>query len=71
MNEPAEPLLLVERDGPVAVLTLNRAKQLNALSVQLRVDVVRAIREMSASNGVRAIVLTGSGRAFSAGVDLK
>ena len=71
MNEPAEPLLLVERDGPVAVLTLNRAKQLNALSVQLRVDVVRTIREISASNGVRAIVLTGSGRAFSAGVDLK
>jgi enoyl-CoA hydratase len=71
MSEPAEPLLLVERDGPVAVLTLNRAKQLNALSVQLRVDIVRTIREMSASNDVRAIVLTGNGRAFSAGVDLK
>ena len=71
MSEPAEPLLLVERDGPVAVLTLNRAKQLNALSVQLRVDIVRTIREISASNDVRAIVLTGNGRAFSAGVDLK
>jgi enoyl-CoA hydratase len=71
MSEPAEPLLLVERDGPVVVLTLNRVKQLNALSVQLRVDIVRTIREMSASNDVRAIVLTGNGRAFSAGVDLK
>jgi enoyl-CoA hydratase len=71
MSELAEPLLLVARDGPVAVLTLNRAKQLNALSVQLRVDIVRTIREMSASNDVRAIVLTGNGRAFSAGVDLK
>lgn len=71
MSDTAEPLLLVERDGPVAVLTLNRAKQLNALSVQLRIDIVRTIREMSASNDVRAIVLTGNGRAFSAGVDLK
>jgi enoyl-CoA hydratase len=71
MSETAEPLLLVERDGPVAVLTLNRAKQLNALSVQLRVDIVRTIREISAASDMRAIVLTGNGRAFSAGVDLK
>jgi enoyl-CoA hydratase len=66
-----EDMLLVERDGPVAILTLNRPKQLNALSVQLRVDVVRTVRELSAQNDVRAIVLTGNGRAFSAGVDLK
>ena len=66
-----ETLLLVERDGPVAVLTLNRPKQLNALSVALRVEIVRTVRELSAGNDVRAIVLTGSGRAFSAGVDLK
>jgi len=70
MSEQAD-LLLVERDGPVATLTLNRPKQLNALSVQLRVDIVRIIRELSASSDVRAIVLTGNGRAFSAGVDLK
>jgi enoyl-CoA hydratase len=66
-----EDMLLVERDGPVAILTLNRPKQLNALSVQLRVDVVRTVRELSAQNDVRAIVLTGNGRAFPAGVDLK
>lgn len=72
MSEQAgEALLLVEREGPVAVLTLNRPKQLNALSVALRVLIVKTVREMSASNDVRAIVLTGSGRAFSAGVDLK
>ncbi len=64
-------LLLVERDGPVAILTLNRPKQLNALSVALRVEIVRTVREISASEDVRAVVLTGSGRAFSAGVDLK
>jgi enoyl-CoA hydratase len=70
MSEQAD-MLLVERDGPVAILTLNRPKQLNALSVQLRVDIVRTVRELSAQNDVRAIVLTGNGRAFSAGVDLK
>ncbi len=71
MSEQAEPILLVERDGPVAILTLNRAKQLNALSVALRVEIVKTVRGLSASNDVRAIVLTGNGRAFSAGVDLK
>jgi enoyl-CoA hydratase len=72
MTEPAaEPILKIERDGPVAILTLNRAKQLNALSVALRRDIVKAIRDLSVATDVRAIVLTGSGRAFSAGVDLK
>lgn len=71
MSEQAEPILLVEREGPVAILTLNRAKQLNALSVALRVEIVKTVRALSASNDVRAIVLTGNGRAFSAGVDLK
>ena len=71
MSEPIEQTLLVERDGPVAILTLNRPKQLNALSVSLRVNIVRTIRDLSAGTDVRAIVLTGSGRAFSAGVDLK
>lgn len=71
MSEQAEPILLVERDGPVATLTLNRPKQLNALSVALRVEIVKTIRALSASDDVRAIVLTGNGRAFSAGVDLK
>ena len=63
--------VLIERDGPVAILTLNRPKQLNALSVALRRDIVKAIRELSAATDVRAIVFTGNGRAFSAGVDLK
>ncbi len=66
-----EPILIDRREGPVAILQLNRPKQLNALSVALRADIVRAIRHIGASDDVRAVVLTGSGRAFSAGVDLK
>ncbi|HEV7690799.1 MAG TPA: enoyl-CoA hydratase [Hyphomonadaceae bacterium] len=66
-----EQLLLVERDGPVAVMTMNRPKQLNALSIALRKEMVRTIRELGRTEDVRAVVVTGSGRAFSAGVDLK
>jgi enoyl-CoA hydratase len=71
MSENAEPLLLVEPDGPIVTLTLNRPKQLNALSIALRREIVSEIRRLSAQNEIRAIVLTGAGRAFTAGVDLK
>jgi enoyl-CoA hydratase len=66
-----EPILRVEHDGGVAVVTLNRGKQLNALSVALRREIVAAMRSLAADPGVKVIILTGSGRAFSAGVDLK
>jgi enoyl-CoA hydratase len=71
MTEQIEPLLLVERDGPVAVMTMNRPKAMNALSIALRTEMVRAIRELSIASDIRAVIITGSGRAFSAGVDLK
>jgi enoyl-CoA hydratase len=71
MTEQSEPLLLVERDGAVAILTMNRPKQLNALSIALRKEMVRTIRELSEAKDVRVVILTGAGRAFSAGVDLK
>jgi len=71
MSEQSEPLLLIERDGPVAIMTMNRPKQLNALSIALRTEMVRAIRELSKATDVRAVIVTGAGRAFSAGVDLK
>jgi enoyl-CoA hydratase len=67
----SDDLLLVERDGPVVVVTMNRPKQLNALSIALRGEMVRAMRAIAADESVRAVVLTGAGRAFSAGVDLK
>jgi enoyl-CoA hydratase/carnithine racemase len=67
----SEDMLLVERDGPVAVLTMNRPKQLNALSIALRTQMVKAIRDLGQTSDVRAVIVTGAGRAFSAGVDLK
>ncbi len=63
--------LLVERDGPVALLTLNRPEKRNALSSSLLVSLVGALRDLEAEGEVRCVVLRGAGdKAFSAGMDL-
>ncbi|MFN0089582.1 MAG: enoyl-CoA hydratase [Acidimicrobiales bacterium] len=59
------------RDGGVVLLTMNRPDALNALSVALRSEAVDALEALAADDAVGAVVLTGAGRAFSAGVDLK
>jgi enoyl-CoA hydratase len=65
-----EALVLVERDGHVGVVRLNRPKQLNALSGELMDALVAALRELDADPEVRAIVLGGDERAFAAGADV-
>ncbi len=67
-----EPVLLVERcpEG-YAVLTMNRPQAMNALSVQLRGELAAAIDQLAADPQVRVLILTGAGRAFTAGLDLK
>ncbi|MEZ5953165.1 MAG: enoyl-CoA hydratase [Hyphomonas sp.] len=67
----ADDIILVERDGPVALVTLNRPDALNALSRALRAEIVRVFTELKDDPDIRAVVLTGAGRAFTAGVDLK
>lgn len=64
-------LLTTHRDGPVMTVTMNRPKQLNALSLALEDEMRRCFGALAADESLRAIVLTGAGRAFSAGVDLK
>ena len=66
----AEPLVLVERDDAVAVVLLNRPKQLNALSDELMEELVDRLQELDRDDGVRCIVLGGSERAFAAGADI-
>ena len=61
----------LERDGAVAVVTLSRPERLNAIGLPLLGDLNRALREAQTDNATRAIVLTGAGRAFCAGADLK
>ena len=63
--------LLVERDGAVAVVTVNRPKVLNALNRQTIDELSTAMRELGKDSGVRAIVVTGAGeKSFVAGADI-
>jgi len=63
--------LLVERDGPVAILTLNRPERLNAISGPMLMALSESLVECDRDPGVRAIILTGAGRGFCAGLDLQ
>jgi enoyl-CoA hydratase len=65
-----EGLVLVEREDPIAVVLLNRPKQLNALSDELMEALVAALRELDGDDSIRCIVLGGSDRAFAAGADI-
>jgi enoyl-CoA hydratase len=63
--------ILVETRGNVGLITLNRPKALNALCVQLVSELGQALDEIEADKDIRAIVLTGSEKAFAAGADIK
>jgi enoyl-CoA hydratase len=62
--------ILYETDGRLAYITLNRPEKLNALSNNLRGELIHAMKEAEADRGVGVIVLRAAGRAFSAGYDL-
>jgi enoyl-CoA hydratase len=66
----AEPLVLSERRGAIALLTLNRPDKLNAINEPLIEALDGALDAAEADEAVRAIVVAGKGRAFSAGFDL-
>jgi enoyl-CoA hydratase len=63
--------ILVETRGRVGWITLNRPEALNALNTQVMIDVVEAATAFDTDDGIGAIVLTGSERAFAAGADIK
>lgn len=67
----SEPVLLVERADGVATLTLNRPRVMNALSRELRAALADAFRAIDSDETVGVVILTGAGRAFTAGLDLK
>ncbi|GAA2333130.1 enoyl-CoA hydratase/isomerase family protein [Streptomyces kunmingensis] len=69
-SEPAADVLLVEDRGPVRVLTLNRPDKLNALNTDLTRALSDALAAADKDPDVRAVALTGAGRAFCAGADL-
>lgn len=67
---PPEEHLLVERDGPVLVVTMNRPERRNALSPSMMQGMSEAWDEVNANPDIRVAVLTGAGGFFCAGADL-
>ena len=60
----------LREEGPAAWITLDRPEKRNALSLELMLELISALRRVSAADGVRAIVIDANGPAFSAGHDL-
>lgn len=69
-TDNARPVLL-ERDGGVATVRLNRPESMNALDTATKEALLAALQEVADDESVRAVVLTGTGRAFCVGQDLK
>ena len=67
----SEPVLMVEKADGIATLTLNRPKAMNALSRELRLAIVEAFERLQKDADTHVVILTGAGRAFCAGMDLK
>src|SRR6266700_8137045 len=63
--------ILLERRGPVGIVTLNRPQALNALNAALIAELGAAFDDLEADPAIGAIVLTGSDKAFAAGADIK
>src|SRR5512136_148534 len=66
--EPKE--LILEKGGPVAVLTLNRPDKMNAISLSMRVDIPLALQEVQEDDELRVLILTGAGKGFCSGADV-
>lgn len=62
--------LTLERDGQIALITLNRPEKLNAISRELHLEMMEACLELQDDDDIRAVIWTGAGRGFCSGVDL-
>jgi enoyl-CoA hydratase len=66
-----QPVVLLEKDHGVATVTLNRPEAMNALSAELRVALRQTFERLCDDREVDVVILTGAGRGFCAGLDLK
>lgn len=62
--------LILKKEDRIATITLNRPEKLNALNGEATDEIVQASREVGQDNEVRAVIITGAGRAFCTGADL-
>ncbi|SDO35084.1 enoyl-CoA hydratase/isomerase family protein [Desulforhopalus singaporensis] len=63
--------IIFEKEDNIAVVTFNRPEAMNALNNQTRAEFGEAVREVEADDDIRVLILTGSGKAFVAGSDIK
>ena len=63
--------IILEKEENIAVITFNRPEAMNALNNQTRAEFREAIADVAADDGVKVLILTGSGKAFVAGSDIK
>ncbi len=67
----SQPHALFERRGRVGLVTLNRPERLNAMSAEMTTILRESIEECNADDGIGAVVITGAGRGFCSGADLR
>lgn len=70
MNAPTFDTIILDVEDPIAIIRLNRPDKLNALNPQVWADVTSALDWIDDNDALRAVVLIGEGRAFSAGIDI-
>lgn len=63
--------ILLEREGNIATLTLNRPDRLNALGHDINTEIAACLKEVDEDKDIRVLIITGAGRAFCAGGDFK
>ena len=66
MSEP----VLIEREGAVGIVVLNREEKRNALDLTMRGAIAKAVTELESDNGINVIVITGGNAVFAAGADI-
>jgi enoyl-CoA hydratase/carnithine racemase len=71
MSDTSAPAVLLDRIGSTAVITLNRPDQANAVNAALRRDLSRVRDEIAEDESVRVVIVTGAGKHFCAGADLR
>jgi enoyl-CoA hydratase len=63
--------IIFEKEEHIAIITFNRPEAMNALNNQTRAEFARAIQDVAADDAIKVLILTGSGKAFVAGSDIK
>ncbi|MEM1599990.1 MAG: enoyl-CoA hydratase-related protein, partial [Sulfolobaceae archaeon] len=63
-------MIKVENKEAYSIITLNRPEKLNALNLEMRMNLISKLREINSNPKIRAVILTGEGRAFCVGADV-